>query len=371
MNTISINIPPNTKYIDKILNLNAEQIQKLLEIGYSAYTSIENNIYKINNKEYDNKLKELKQNHLVEVERKNKEINDLRHSIRNIQESNHKNQEIMMNELKNKLELQFKSDINYKNSRINDLLEEIKHYKTNIRNMDTIQNQNIERIIRDNKKELDEVREKCQNKVEELYKKMNSLQTLSDNSYYKGKVGEQKMLNVLTLLFPKNEIIDTHKDPNRGDFLIICKNEKKILIDNKDYSSNVPKKEIEKFHKDVENNIDVNCGILISNSSGIARKDDFEIDIVCNKPVIYLCNTNKNQEKIKLATDFLKSLMECNNIDFSNKEIIDKLKKISSDFKRKINKFKKDIEKFSNSLQSSVLDIESIVNNVFCLYKKL
>lgn len=368
MNTISINIPPNTKYIDKIIKLDTNQLQKVLEMGYSVYVGAVDNIYKINNKEYNNKLSEVNKVHKLEIERKNKEINDLNDSIRQIQKTNNKNQELMISELKNKLHLQFKSDIEYKNSKITELMNEIEHHKTNIRNLDAIQNQNIERIIRDNKKEIDEIRDKCDNKVEELYKKITSLQTLSDNSYYKGKVGEQKMLQVLTLQFPKNEIIDTHKDPNRGDFLIVCDNDKKILIDNKDYNSNVPKKEIDKFHKDIENNIDVHSGILISNSSGIARKDDFEIDIVNNKPVIYLCNTNKNQEKIKLAADFLKSLMKCNNIDFSNKEIIDKIKKLSSEFKRKINKIKKDIEKFSNSLQNTVLDIENIVKNVFnCL----
>lgn len=368
MNTISINIPPNTKYIDKILKLDANQIQKVLEMGYNVYMGAVDNIYKINNKEYNNKLQEVNKIHNIEIERKNKEINDLNDSIKQIQRNTNKNQELMLSELKNKLQLQFKSDIEYKNSKITELTDEIEHYKTNIRNLDAIQNQNLERIIRENKKEIDEVRDKCDTKVEELYKKITSIQTLSDNSYYKGKVGEQKMLQVLTLLFPKNEIIDTHKDPNRGDFLIICESEKKILIDNKDYNSNVPKKEIDKFHKDIENNIDVHSGILISNSSGIARKDDFEIDIVNNKPVIYLCNTNKNQEKIKLAADFLKSLMKCTNIDFSNKEMIDKIKKLSCEFKRKINKIKKDIEKFSNSLQNTVLDIETIVKNVFnCL----
>lgn len=369
MNTISINIPPNTKYIDKIIKLDANQLQKVLEMGYSVYTGAVDNIYKINNNEYNTKIQEIKQFHNIEVERKNKEIIDLTYSIKQIQKNNNKNQELMLFELKNKLQLQFSSDIEYKNSKINELINEIEHYKTNIRNLDAIQNQHIERIIRDNKTEINEIRDKCETKIEELYKKMTSMQTLSDNSYYKGKVGEQKMLQVLTLLFPKNEIIDTHCDPNRGDFLIVCDSEKKILIDNKDYNSNVPKKEIDKFHKDIENNIDVHSGILISNSSGIARKDDFEIDIVNNKPVIYLCNTNKNQEKIKLAADFLKSLMKCNNIDFSNKEIIDKIKKLSTEFKRKINKIKKDIEKFSSSLQNTVLDIEDIVKMTLAVYK--
>ena len=34
MNTISINIPPNTKYIDKIIKLDTNQLQKVLEMGY-------------------------------------------------------------------------------------------------------------------------------------------------------------------------------------------------------------------------------------------------------------------------------------------------------------------------------------------------
>lgn len=369
MNAISINLPQNTKYLDQILKLNTSQFQKVIEMGYTAYLGTIENIYQINNKEYNNKIKKIKEQHHTEMLIKQKEITELNNIISQIKISNKQNQEILIENLKNKLNIQHKNDIDYKNSKINELKSEINEHKKIIREQDTVQNEYLERIIENHKKDIAEIREKYDKKVEELYTKMTALQTFNDNSYYKGKVGEQKMLNLLTMLFPKNEIIDTHKDPNRGDFLIICENEKKILIDNKDYNTNVPKKEIEKFHKDIENNIDVHSGILISNSSGIAKKDDFEIDIIKNKPVIYLCNTNKNQEKIKCATDFLKSLMKCNNIDFSNKEIIDKIKKLSSEFKRKINKIKKDIEKFSNSLQNTVLDIENIVNNVFIIYK--
>ena len=153
MNTISINIPPNTKYIDKILKLDSKQLQKVLEIGYTAYLGIIDNIYKINNKEYNNKLQEIKQIHNIELERKNKEILDLNDSIKQIQQNNNKNQELMLSELKNKLQFQFESDIEYKNSKITDLKCEIEEQQKVIRNLDTIQNQHIERIIRDNKKD--------------------------------------------------------------------------------------------------------------------------------------------------------------------------------------------------------------------------
>ena len=369
MNTISINVDSNTKFIENIIKLNPMQLSKVLEIGYSAYLGTIENIYQINNTEYTIKLKEIKEKHIKKIHNKQNEITQLNDLIGQIKISNQKNKELLIEEVKNNISQQYQIDLNYKNSKINELKEEISEYRNKIKISDDNKNQIVERIMLSNKKEIDDIRNTYQKKIDNLYEKISNFQTLNDNSYYKGKIGEQKMYNTLTMMFPKNEIIDTHGDPNRGDFLIVCDDEKKILIDNKDYSSNVPKKEIEKFHKDIEENIDVHSGILISNSSGIAKKDDFEINIINNKPVIYLCNTNKNKEKIKCATDFLKSLMKCSNIDFSNKEIIDKIKKLSSEFKRKINKIKKDIEKFSSSLQSTVLDIENIVKSVLLVYK--
>ena len=91
MNTISINIPPNTKYVDKIINLDAKQLQKVLEMGYSAYVGTVDNIYKINNKEYNDKILDIKKNYSKELDRKNKEINDLMESIRQIKKTNNQN----------------------------------------------------------------------------------------------------------------------------------------------------------------------------------------------------------------------------------------------------------------------------------------
>ena len=367
--TISLNIPSNIDNIHDILKLNSLQLKHVLEMGYLAYSGTIDNIYNINNKEYKHKIQNLKKQQIKELQHKDTEIENMKKTIKQLNITNEKNQELVVENLKNKLYLQFETEVKYKNDKINELKEEINTYRQNISNLHANKNDNTERIIEKNKLEIKKIRENYEIKIEKLYKQLLETRSISENSYNKGKVGEQKMLGVLTMLFPKNEIIDTHKDPNRGDFLIVCENEKKILIDNKDYSSNVPKKEIEKFHKDMETNIDVYSGILISNSSGIAKKDDFQIDIINNKPVIYLCNTNKNQEKIKCATDFLKSLMKCDNIDFSKKEIIDKLKKLSTEFKRKINKIKKDIQKFSQTMQNTVLDIENIVNNIFILNK--
>ena len=275
MNTISINVDSETKFLDKIIKLTPSQLSKVLEIGYNAYQGTIDNIYQINNNEYSAKIKEMKEKHSRILQTKQNEITQLNDMMKQIKISNQKNQELLIEDVKSNINRQYQIDLKYKDSKISDLKQEITDYRNTIKKLDENRNETVERIMVKNKQEINEIRKIYEEKVESLYKKITSFQTLSDNSYYKGKVGEQKMYNLLTMMFPKNEIIDTHKDPNRGDFLIVCEDEKKILIDNKDYSSNVPKKEIEKFHKDIQENIDVHSGILISNSSGIAKKDDF------------------------------------------------------------------------------------------------
>ena len=193
-------------------------------------------------------------------------------------------------------------------------------------------------LIKEHKNEMQLLRNSYDIKIEHLQKSIASIHKINDNSSMKGQMGENKMKQILTMLFPKNEIEDTHSTPGRGDFILSCRNDKKILIDNKDYSSNVPKKEIDKFEKDIRENSDVFGGVLISNSSGVCKKDDFQLDIINAKPVIYIHNTNKDSNKIKCGIDLIESIICAEHVDFQDKEISDKLSKISSEIKRKIRK---------------------------------
>ena len=70
MNAISINLPQNTKYLDQILKLNTSQFQKVIEMGYTAYLGTIENIYQINNKEYNSKLKEIKDGDIISLLKK-------------------------------------------------------------------------------------------------------------------------------------------------------------------------------------------------------------------------------------------------------------------------------------------------------------
>ena len=217
----------------------------------------------------------------------------------------------------------------------------------------------ISKLNEMHKTEVNSIREKYETKLDKLNKVVQSIHMINENSSLKGQVGENKMFSDLTMFYPKCTIEDTHKEPNRGDFIIETVNDKKLLIDNKDYKGNIPKKEIEKFISDIENNADVHGGALLSNCSGIAKRDDFEIEIIKGKPVIYLCNTNNNKQKIKSGIDIILSIINTNHIDFSDPEIHKKIKGFSSEIKRKISQFRRYLKKHEENMLSTMLDIEN------------
>ena len=49
----------------------------------------------------------------------------------------------------------------------------------------------------------------------------------------------------------------------------------KGMFESKNYKGNVPKKEITKFRKDIENNADLRYGVLLSLKSGIVNRERF------------------------------------------------------------------------------------------------
>ena len=90
------------------------------------------------------------------------------------------------------------------------------------------------------------------------------------NSTNKGADSEDKVLEGLYSTFPDCQITKTTGIAKAGDFLIERSNNPPIMIENKDYTKNVPKEEIEKFIRDVEQQ---GCsGILISQTTGISKK---------------------------------------------------------------------------------------------------
>jgi hypothetical protein len=122
----------------------------------------------------------------------------------------------------------------------------------------------------------------------------------------KGKSGENELSHVLNRLFPSYEITNTTGSTASGDFIIHRKPLSSILIETKEYSSNVPSKEVDKFIRDTElKNI---SGIFLSQSTGIVNKPNWGVDIFGSHCRIYVHNVRYNPDIIQSAIDLLDTI---------------------------------------------------------------
>jgi hypothetical protein len=128
-----------------------------------------------------------------------------------------------------------------------------------------------------------------------------------NNSTLKGQIAENKIEEIISGLYTSSEIVKTTKDSKSGDLILNRLNMEPLLFEVKDYTVNVPLVEIDKFIRDInEHNI---SGIMLSISSGIVNKKNFQIDITKNNNIcIYIHNMNYDVEKLRLAIDIIDNL---------------------------------------------------------------
>jgi hypothetical protein len=122
----------------------------------------------------------------------------------------------------------------------------------------------------------------------------------------KGKIKENNYFNLLTNTFPTLEIENCSQVSNSMDILIKYNN-LDIRLDIKDYNSNIPLKEILKFHNDMITT--QSHGILISDTTGISSKESFTFDIINNKYIaFYLTHNNLDINNIKNSMMFINTI---------------------------------------------------------------
>ena len=162
--------------------------------------------------------------------------------------------------------------------------------------------------------------------------------------------------------FPSAEIIDTHKETGRGDFIL--KDGITVLIETKNYKKNVTKPEITKFYRDIDTNHDIDCGLFLSLESGVCAKADFSLEVRDKKPIIFLHNITKNMKHIDIAISYFRMILS-SGIDLSSKEIVDKIKNDIPMIKKNWNKMKQKIKKFECDMMDCVIQQEIFVKNIF------
>jgi gas vesicle protein len=200
-------------------------------------------------------------------------------------------------------------------------------------------------------------------KYEQLIVSTNSR---AQNSSVKGRDGEDFVFANLNRMFPSAEVEDTHNTPARGDFIVrdkgMC-----MMIENKYYGRNVSKAEIDKFYRDVDTNEDIQCAILVSMTSGVANKEDFEFEMRGGKPLLFLHNVETAIDNIKVGANFFRMILAQTQVDFTDKEVVTKLTHFSGVIRKEIKKQKTLLEKYHASHMKQIDEMVVVWEEMFAV----
>jgi hypothetical protein len=156
--------------------------------------------------------------------------------------------------------------------------------------------------------DLREIVVKDGNKDEDLRNSVSNIVKKMENASCKGAYSENIVFSILQGLFPSAEInLVANLKEYSGDIMLIRENKPTVMIENKSYENrNIPSEQVKKFIRDVDEQ--KCCGLFLSQMSGIAHKQNFEINIQNKNVLLYLHNVNNDADKIKTAVDIIDSL---------------------------------------------------------------
>ena len=206
------------------------------------------------------------------------------------------------------------------------------------------------------------------NELLEISNMLKDLMNIKNNSSRKGKLGESLAMNSLVKKYPNWRIDDTTGTSHEADLFAYSDDYGKILYEIKTYSTNVGKKEIEKFKNDVMTT-NSNYGIFISQTSGIVGKKMMDYEIYNGKILIYVACAGLNGHGIEFGTEFLISLITSGCLEkktiIKNKEVEDVLKIINDNMLE----LDECINNFSRT-KSQLHDMRTIINGQIDLLHK-
>ena len=371
-NTIEIMLP-NNKTVLNFLKLKDKDKIKVLELGQSFLIDGNRQLQYWNNEQTETVITNIKK-------KSEKEIMELKHKLANkkkelfdMVENQKENNIILEKQIKNEINSVYNDKIIGFEEKIIKRDEELNEKRMELNKTRSEMYEIISKKI-DEKEEiwlnrLDKQKIHYEDIIKKEREKQDKLFIREQNSTIKGIDGENFTLQELNVRFPSSEIEDTHKESNRGDFIIKTKNGLNIMIENKNYTRNVPKIEIDKFYTDIKTNADINGGVFVSLKSGICKKDDFQLEIIEGKPVIFLHNLLKNMDNIEKSVMIIKLICNKDCFDLNNKEILDTLTNFSPTLKRNMAKMKKSLKKHETDMLSCMINQEQIVKKIFNLFK--
>ena len=360
---------PNDESIDDFFSLKNSDKLKVIQLGMEFFKQGNTKIQYWNNKDWEDKINDLERKHKGEYDNNNTIIDSLNSQINTLKKDFITQKRNLQEAIENDFDTRYKKQLvdlklqqqelreqrDKWNEKYNSLYKELDD-KFQSRLLD--ERTRNESIVKSLHVDLDKERQRF---LQQL--------TISQNSTLKGQQGEEFIFKKLNLLFPSSEILDTHSESGRGDF-IVRKDDIVLMVENKNYSKNVQKSEIDKFYRDLdrESNNDIQCAVLVSMHTGICGREDFEFEVRNNKPILFLHKLANNFTNLEIAFKFFKLILNQKDIDLNNKEIAGLFKNIAASIKRNFKKLKKQLDKFHSDQTDTLVQNESLV---FDLYKAM
>jgi len=295
---------------------------------------------------------------------------------------------IMIDERVTEKSSHLQEDLDEKSEELSDLSEEFKHVSSTCNNLyaelDSLKEKKdseIEKAVELSVSANTEFIQHLKEEIESL--KSQNTQILSDfvkdntcSSQALGVIGENEMLNILQS-GSWDEVIETNKKDHSGDFIIKYKS-KKYIIDVKNYTGDVPHKEVRKLAKDIDSN-SCDGGAIISMNSGIYNpninmltQDKIHQITVSGKSILLLSNASL------LNPDFINSslkLLYCESSHDNNtmltdnckREIVNSIRKMEREidsekksFQQKITRKQNDLENLKNTLKEIITGFDEL-----------
>jgi hypothetical protein len=367
---IQISIPVDFDKLGEFLTLSPADQCHTIRLGLEIRKYSSQYILSTSNDDWEQKLQGIKQEYedqLIDIQN---ECKGLRKKLNNHENEHRADKEALAASIRENAYSSFKAEVDSLTRRNNDLQQQLSSLTTSLQQKFDISLREwrdfYEQKLSSQNSELDRIRLS----YEEKY---NALLGRNQNSTMRGQDGESEVYLMLNSLFPTALIEDTHSCPGRGDF-IVSLDGLTMMVENKNYTRNVQKSEVDKFYRDIESqgNSDVHCGLLISMNCGISCKEDFSIEVRNGKPVMFLHNIKDNFSHIRLAYQMFKVILSSSNIDLEDAEVRGKLGNVAKSVKRNFQNQKKMLDKYYkdhvNALEQQQKDIIELFNITKCKY---
>ncbi len=350
---------PYDKDLLKFIALNNIDKSKVLKLGLKCFNTVNIQTQLWNNEEWELKINTLKSENKTLKEKYRIDLLEKDKKTERIIQNNKEQNNLFYETIKSQNEIKYKDIITELKGKINKLQDKNDGVYREISN-EFQEKSKKQQLHHENR--IDILRKSFEDKLLKEREIRESTIVRKSNSTIKGQDGENFMYFELNSRFPSAEIIDTHKETGRGDFIL--KDGITVLIETKNYKKNVTKPEITKFYRDIDTNHDIDCGLFLSLESGVCAKADFCLEVRDKKPIIFLHNITKNMKHIDIAISYFRMILSA-GIDLSSKEIVDKIKNDIPMIKKNWNKMKQKIKKFEADMMDCVVQQENYVKNIF------